>query len=228
MRKIRYDKWSDYLYKLVKDQIPKDADILELAAGNCKFYEYFHSYFEGVILSDISVEMLKTANNISPKVCFSMTAIPLKKKFDLVYANFDSINYLLNTVEIKKLFQETSAILKPTGIFTFDVSLEKNSFRHEKEIKNRQRTQSFVYEHHSTYNPGTRIHTNKFIINSGNGKSFVETHKQKIYPFEKYFEIVSGTGLYVSECLESFSFQEATPTSERVQFILKKDIHASI
>lgn len=228
MRKIRYDKWAEYLYKLVKNQIPKYADVLELAAGDCKFYEYFSIYYDNIILSDLSFEMLKSSINSAPKVCFSMTGIPLKKKFDLVYANFDSINYLLTIDELKKLFRETALILKPDGIFTFDISLEKNSFRHEKEIKNRQRNHGVIYEHHSTYNPRTRIHTNKFIINIVNGKSYIETHKQKIHPFEKYFEVITGTGLYVSECYQTFSFEEATAESERVQFLLKKDIHASV
>ena len=51
----------------------------------------------------------------------------------------------------------------------------------------------------------------------------IEVHKQKIYPLEKYFELVEDCGLYVVDCFESFSFEDAHDNSERVQFILKKE-----
>jgi len=48
-----------------------------------------------------------------------------------------------------------------------------------------------------------------------------EIHKQKIYKFEDYFEIIAKAGMYVVECLDAFTFNNGNQHSERVQFIVK-------
>lgn len=53
-------------------------------------------------------------------------------------------------------------------------------------------------------------------------KPIVETHKQKIFEFETYFEIAEKCNLYVADCFKTFTFQKAKPTSDRVQFIMKR------
>lgn len=228
MRNIRYDKWADYIYDLVKKEIKTSADVLELAAGNGSFVEHFKKYYKKIIVTDLSIDFIKAAKITQPKVCCNMTSLPFKKKFDLIYSNFDSINYLLSDAELKKLFVEVNRNLKNNGIFTFDVSLEKNSYRHEREILTKQRINGIKYNHLSQFNARTRIHTNKFIVKLANGEEFSEIHKQKIFPFHKYFEIIENTGLYVAQCYETFTFNEGTPASERIQFILKKNLNAPI
>ena len=209
MRKIRYDNWAKYIYEVIKDDLPKNPEILELAGGNGEFLKYFSKFYKNIILTDISLDMLKCSDKSVPVVCCNMVSLPFKKTFDLIYANFDSINYLLTIEELKLFFKEISLRLKNNGVLTFDISLENNSYRHVKENKKIQRTKDYIYDHHSVYNPRTRIHTNKFIIKFSNGITYTESHKQKIYPFEKYFDVIIGTGLYVSDCLETFTFDEA-------------------
>lgn len=228
MRRIRYDKWADYLYELVKEEIPSNAKVLELAAGNCVFAEHFKKHYKNIIVTDLSKDFMKAAETTQVKVCCDMTSLPFKNKFRLVYSNFDSINYLLTTEQLKKLFSEVYRILDEKSIFTFDVSLENNSYRHEKEILTSQRVKGIKYTHLSKYNPRTMIHTNKFIVHSLKGETYSEIHKQKIYPFHKYFEIIPQSGLYISQCYETFTFKEGNPGSERIQFILKKNQNASV
>ena len=40
MRKIRYDYWADYIFRLTSKYITKNASVLELAAGNCRLADY--------------------------------------------------------------------------------------------------------------------------------------------------------------------------------------------
>jgi hypothetical protein len=83
------------------------------------------------------------------------------------------------------------------------------------------------YKHLSLYNKNSRIHKNIFEIRF-NGNTYKEIHKQKIYPFELYFDLLEQAKLFVIECYESFSFERAKPSSQRAQFIVRKIKNAVI
>lgn len=224
MYKVRYDRWSEYLYNIADVYVSSDAEVLELAAGNCNFADYFKEYFPIIFTSDISFQMLSSAENKTiPKVCCDMTRLPFKKKFDLIFSTFDSVNYLLKRNDLKNLFSEVKKILKDEGIFAFDVSLENNSLIHVKKPVRRGNYKGISFVHKSLYSRRSKIHKNIFNIKM-NGKVYTEVHRQKIYPFELYFDLIEKAGLYVVECMEAFSFIKANPESERIQFVVKKNL----
>ena len=222
MHKVRYDRWSEYLLAVVELYLDEQAEVLEIAGGNCNFAGYFIEYFPGLIVTDKSFSMLASSKikNI-PRVCCDMTQLPFKSKFDLIYSTFDSVNYLTSKNSLLNLFKGVRAILKDDGIFTFDVSLEKNSLLHVEKPVRKGSCKGISFVHESSYNQEARIHKNIFKIKIDND-IFTEVHKQKIYPFELYFDLINSAGLYVVECMETFSFIKASADSERVQFIVKK------
>ena len=150
-----------------------------------------------------------------------MTMLPFKSKFDLIYSTFDSVNYLTSKKSLLNLFKGIKEILKDDGIFTFDVSLERNSLLHVEKPVRKGSCCGISFVHNTSYNKKMRIHKNIFKIKIEND-IFTEVHKQKIYPFELYFDLIDSAGLYVVECMETFSFIKASADSERVQFIVKK------
>ena len=152
-----------------------------------------------------------------------MTCIPLNTKFDLVFSAFDSVNYLLTRKQLIKLFSEIRNLLSEKGIFTFDVSLEKNSLDFTDLYMVESEASGYRFERKSKYNPETRIHKNTFKITDRNGKVKREIHKQKIFKFNTYFKLIEKAGLFVVECLDAFTFNNGNPNCERVQFILKID-----
>mgnify|MGYP000408630571 CR=1 FL=1 len=222
MKKISYSEWADYIHETVKDSIPVNAKVLELAAGNCKFANHFKKYYPDLITTDISKNMLFfDKENKVCKVCADMVYLPFKEKFDLIYSNFDSINYITSKKILLKLFKGVFSILPDNGIFTFDVCLEKNSLKHSKTAirKGIYNGTSFIQK--SEYNRINRIHKNTFIIKTDNNSEIMEIHKQKIYPFENYFELCNKAGLYIFKCFNAFSFHEGNRNSERVLFLTK-------
>jgi SAM-dependent methyltransferase len=228
MRRIRYNKWADYIYELVRKDCPRRSQVLELAAGDCTFANYFRRYFPSIIVSDISRWMLKSNSIRLNKVCCNMLQLPFKSKFDLIYSNFDSINYILTQKSLAKLFNDISILLNDKGIFIFDVSLEKNSYIHIRRNNRVGKYDGLTYRQISTFNKKTGIHINKFNIKLANGDEYSEIHKEKIYPFDTYFKLIEKTNLYVAGCYEAFAFKPGNKDSDRVQFILKKNIHAKI
>lgn len=223
MRKIDYNIWAEYIYSIVNEYLTKKPKILELAAGNCSLAKYFSEFYPQITASDISINMLKENPSITlPKVCCDMTRLPFKSKFDLIYCAFDSVNYLMTRKKLLELFREAYFLLNQNGIFTFDVSLERNSLLHTKMPERKGMYNGIRFKQISEYDKLKRIHKNIFEIKLKSGEIYTESHKQKIYPFETYFELIELAGLFTVECLKAFSFDSGTAESERVQFIVKR------
>ncbi len=221
MKNIRYDRWANYLYQLVKSNVRKIDFILELGAGNGKLAEQFRNYFPSIIISDISFEMLRQSIGKDIwKVCCDMTAIPFKKRFDLIYSTFDSVNYLRSKKKLLSLFKEIKRVLSNKGIFTFDVSLEPNSLRHIKEPFRKGNFNGISFIQKSSYNHKSRFHKNIFRIQFRD-EIYTEMHIQKIYPFTDYFELIYKAGLNVTECYKAFTFKDGNAGCERVQFVVR-------
>jgi SAM-dependent methyltransferase len=223
MRKIRYDYWADYIFRLTSKYVPKDAFVLELAAGNCRLADNLIKKFPNLIVSDLSYNMLANPKSETKnKVCCNMLFMPFRKKFDMIYLTFDSINYLLTRKKVLSFFVKIKEQLNNEGVFAFDASLEKNSISHIKEPNRRGRYKRYNYLHRSIYNKKTHIHKNIFEITLQDGKIFKETHKQKILDYYEYFDLIEQAKLYVIECFDAFTFNDAKANSKRVQFVVKK------
>lgn len=229
MRKVNYEKWAEYIWTIAAANIRGEISALELGSGTCNFANILRRNVKSIVASDISSTMLlQSKNKKLKKICFDMAAIPLKKKFNLVISLFDSVNYLTSKQKIYKMLKEVEYILDDDGFFTFDVSLEKNSYKFIKYSNHSGKVKDLEYIHQTSFNPQNRIHKNIFTIKLKDGRQIVETHKQKIYPFNFYFEVIEKTNLYVAECYRAFTFSKGNANSDRLQFILKKRKHDAL
>jgi ubiquinone/menaquinone biosynthesis C-methylase UbiE len=221
MRNIRYDLWAEYLYNISKKYVKKNVKVLELGAGSGLLTDPFRKYFSEIIATDISRMMLKEMKCKGKLVVSDMTKLPFKNRFELIFSAFDSVNYLLTKSKLSALFNEVERLLSPSGIFLFDVSLEKNSFKHAKIPYSKGVHKGVTYINKSEYDPRRRLHTNYFEVIEGN-LAYYEIHKQKIYPFETYFKLLENNNLYAVECYDAFTFSEGNSECDRLQFVVKR------
>lgn len=223
MGKLDYVSWSNYINEIAEDYIRKDAVILELGSGSCKIADYFSGKYKNYFATDISISMLKLSNNNSyTKICCDMTRLPFKIKFDFIFSNFDCVNYILKHKHLLQMFNEVSYILKDDGVFTFDVSLERNSLSFVKSKSIEGSYNGYFFQRVSQYNKLSRIHSNRFYIKDKSGMEFRETHKEKIYKIDTYFKVADKAGFQVDACYDCFTFKDINPKSERAQFIMRK------
>ncbi len=226
MRSVNYKEWADYIFSIYDFMNVQGSSILELASGNSKLSTLLLKRFPKIIVTDLSYEMLKLSNSLGlRKVCCNMAELPFKNKFSFIYSTFDSINYLDNEESVNKLFKNIFYILDDEGCFTFDVSLEKNSIKHEKRLNRKGKVDGLKFIQNSKYDRISKIHQNKFKIKLENGSIVEEIHRQKIYDFEFYFNIIEQHNLYVVHCFNSFTYDDANSESERAQFVVKKRLH---
>ncbi|NOX19617.1 MAG: class I SAM-dependent methyltransferase, partial [Chlorobi bacterium] len=183
---------------------------------------YLAGKFDWVVLSDLSLEMIRKSKNIFPKVVCDMRELPFKNNFDFVYSTFDSVNYLTTENDVAEFFLQVKQILPLNGYFAFDVSLEMNSFIYEEDLNREEEFEGIKFRQISKYHEKKRIHINEFLMEFPDGRLFREVHRQKIYPFQKYFEILENCGMIVTDCYEALSFIDANENSERAQFIVRR------
>jgi hypothetical protein len=225
MKDVDYEDWAKYIVEIASGHFKKlKLKVLELSSGNCKLASILSKYYPDIIVSDLSYFMLKrNSNDKLTKVCCDMTMLPFRNKYDLIISTFDSVNYLLNKRKLLTLFNETKKILNSSGIFTFDASLESNSMEFQESYIGVGKCDGYEFKRKSKYYKNTRIHKNIFDFIDDSGTRFREIHKQKIYRFETYFDLIEKAGMHVVDCFENFTFKDGNSDSERVQFILKTD-----
>lgn len=225
MGSISYQLWAIVINTVARMHFKKNFSVLELSSGTGKLSNYLNRFFKNYILTDISLAMLKNCSKRNRrKVCCDMVSLPFNKKFDFIFSAFDSVNYLTSKKKWLKFLNEVEQTLSADGVFTFDVTLEKNSFNTVKVYNREGKFGKINYKQTSTFDTKTRIHKNIFDFTIDN-ENFKEIHRQKVYPFDFYYDIINKTNFYVSHCFECFTFKKANPNCERVQFILRKKVN---
>lgn len=224
MKNIDYALWGKYIIDITTKYKISAKTVLEIGGGNGNLARILDRKFSRYVLSDKSHQFLREGKYKKEKISCDMNALPFKYKFDLVIAAFDTVNYVSSNRGLKELLKEVSAVLKDGGIFTFDVSLERNSLPHVVERKKIYKYKDQIIEHSSFYNQKKGMHQNTFAFYRAGKLVEKENHKQKIFPFEFLLEQIDKSDFFIIDCLEAFGFRKGKASSKRVQFILKKEI----
>ncbi len=223
MKDVDYNIWSEYIKKIADIHLKGIERVLELASGNCSIGKILSSKFRTFIASDISFSMLKSSDSPDvTKICCDMTSLPFKTKFDFIFSAFDSINYISNRKKLFKFFIDINNLLNDGCIFTFDASMESNSLNYTVPKNTSYRFNDYSFRKVSRYKKLKKTHYNLFVIDHISGTEYKELHKQKIYNFETYFKLAEKAGLKMQAYYNYFTFEQAGPESERVQFVMRK------
>lgn len=224
MKSVDYSYWANYIKEIHSTLGSKHDIALELASGNCNLSKYLKNEFKSLYLTDLSVEMLKLNKTKYSTVSCNMMHLPFKSRFDFIFSAFDSINYLSEEGQILRLANEINSMLTDNGYFIFDVTLKRNSLKYVKDLNRKGKYKGILYKQISKFDHDNDLHINSVELTFSDGKVYKEVHKQKIYDFYYYFDVLESAGLFVAECFDAFSFDDASPDSERIQFIVKRNV----
>jgi SAM-dependent methyltransferase len=135
---------------------------------------------------------------------------------------YDSINYLIESDDVLRLFSEAARILKPNGRFIFDAATPfvcETAFRdyEEKDVS----PQGFPYVRRSWYDAEQKIQYNHFTIRF-NGQHIEETHQQKIRSLREWRKLLAESPLQLVAAYGGFGFKPAQKTAERIHFVCEK------
>ncbi len=127
---IAYSKTLDFLEGILEREGKRPESVLDLACGTGSMSILLAQRGYQVLGADISEEMLTVAaqkaaeltENTPFFIRQSMQKLRLPYEVDLVVCLLDSLNYLTEPEDCKKMIQRVWKALRPGGVFLFDIN----------------------------------------------------------------------------------------------------------
>jgi len=129
MSGIPYERWIDYVERLVNRHGIAVTRVLDLACGTGNTTLPWVERGYSTTGVDGSPHMLGVAEEKArsrglhlPLYCQDMRELDLKSSFDLITCLYDSMNYVLSPEDLGQVFRRVAAHLCPGGLFVFDMN----------------------------------------------------------------------------------------------------------
>ena len=135
----------------------------------------------------------------------------------------DSLNYITDTADVRKIFSLVANYLNPGGIFVFDVNtlykydtvLSDNTFVFEED--------DIFYTWENDFDGEFCDYRLNFFVKEGDGYNrFTEEHSQRYHTPEELSEAIKLSGLCIEAVYSELSFKEPSSFGERVFYVVKK------
>lgn len=229
---INYDLYCNTILSICDELKIDSDDYLDLACGTGNISVLLGKKFKNVFLVDLSEDMLMKAwnkmkeNKIASKiVCQDMSELSLNRKFNLITCMLDSTNYLIEDEDLSQYFLGVKNHLKDNGVFIFDIN---SRYKLENILGNN----IFTYNSEDVYYIWENIYEDDvvemnltFFLKDGECyKRFDETHLERAYDELEIEEALSDAGLKVIKKLDNYSFNEINVESERITYVVKRDM----
>jgi SAM-dependent methyltransferase len=227
MDHVDYDLWSEYILKLLGLSPAKIDSLIDLSCGTGSLLYYLDKIIPDVYGCDISAEMIyeaKTKKNLDPGIIFinDLQNIAVKSNsFDSALVLYDSLNYLVDEGSLGKSLVEIHRILKPDGVFIFDVVSENHCLEHYLDYHESEYWGDDGYSRHSYYDSKNGYQYNDFRIVL-KGQTYIERHTQKIYGLDDLRSALADNSFKVIGTYEDFTNDYSSENAGRFHFLCLK------
>lgn len=233
MDHIPYDKWADYIENILKRHGIEKGLVLELGCGTGTMTRKMADKGYDMIGIDISEDMLSLARQRGEGkddgilyLCQDMREFELYGTVAAVICVCDSINYMLSTEDLSKVFRLVGNYLDPGGLFIFDMDTR---YLYEEVLAD-----NTTYMEHDK---GCFIWENNFypddIINEVNLTLFIkeenslyrrhqETHVRRAYDVEIIKRLLDEAELDMVGAYHELTSKEPRADSERIYIVAKE------
>lgn len=232
MRHVNYERWANYLIVVFSKADSKVRTVLDISCGTGSLLKQLGQYDFELAGFDESFSMVQIArrklqqdNMTIPVWCGSMRQFACAHRFDAVVSTYDSLNYCLRQEDCRSVFEQVSALLRPGGLFVFDLCTEKNSRQHFVNYVERDGADEYEYVRQAYYLQKKRIQVNEFTIqwhDHNHDRTYHEIHRQRIYRIEEIKGLIPAAWFELVGIYDGFSRRPGSEDSERVQFVLKR------
>ena len=242
MDNIPYHQWGNFIHEILLKNNIKEGLVVDLGCGTGTLTNILASFGYDMIGIDHSPQMLEVAKNKEESNPYDILyLLQDMREFELygsvkaVVSVCDSINYILETSELKKVFTLVNDYLDPGGLFLFDVNTE---YKYKEVIGNQtigenREDKSFIWENY--YYEEERINEIELslFVKEDDGynstesrgelyRKHVEIHQQKAYSLEEIHEILEEVGLEFVKTYDDYTTSEVHDKSERVVLVARK------
>ncbi len=155
----------------------------------------------------------------------NLTVFALPEPVDLVTCYFDSLNYLLTLGQIQKCFRCTHDILKPGGLFIFDVNTPEAMKVLWDSQTYADETDSVAWIWKNQYFPKAKqaeIHATFFVRQGDMWERFEEIHAERGYTTTEMKKELTKTGFTTKLVYDCLSFRKPDRKSLRLAIVAQK------
>ncbi len=232
MYDVDYKAWADFIEGIFKKNGITPSIILDLGCGTGSFCIEMANRGYDMIGVDISAEMLSRASfkssGVRDRILYlnqDMTEFELYGTVDVVACLMDSINYLLNKKDIKKMFKLVKNYLNPGGLFIFDINTE---YKLENVLGNNvfyDIGDEIAYLWQNSYDKRKRtceFDLTFFVKQNEAYMRFDENHTERAFSVPEIKELIEFSGFELVSCYNELKFSPPKKSSERIFFVCKK------
>lgn len=205
MDNVPYDAWCEQNTAILQTYGISSGIIADLGCGTGTLTERMADKGFDMIGIDNSEDMLMEAYRKRDEsghnilyLCQDMREFELYGTCAAIFSRCDSLNYITEYEDLKKVFSLVNNYLDPKGLFIFDMKTEfmfsnilgNNTFARSHEDA------SYIWENY--YDPERRINEYDLTMFIRNGKLFdrsVETHAQRAYSIDELKKAAEESGL---------------------------------
>jgi SAM-dependent methyltransferase len=228
MKQVPYRMWVGYYFLLLSQQDIHPRRVVDVACGTGTMTQMLAR--EGFEMSgfDLSAPMIEIAKEKARKsrqkidyfvanACEWQTAAP----FDGALSFFDSLNNILETVDLQAAFDSVARNLRPGGSWIFDLNTRYAFQEQMFDQANLRKNAKLRYDWKGDWNPSTqliRVHM-KFWYED---QEFEEVHIQRAYEVDDVLEMLGRAGFVNIRTFHSYSLDPVRARTDRVHFVCER------
>jgi len=235
MADVDYDHWTKYLLELLQTNgVEPDQSILDCACGTGEITLRLHKAGYRMTGADVSARMLEIAQQkarkAGAKIAFvqqQMQQLSVHKPVSAITCACDGVNYLLSPEYVSAFFTGANRALKDRGLLLFDIS---SDYKLEKILGGQtfgEDEPECTYLWQNCFDEKTRLLEMRlaFFTPDGRGayKRFDEWHVQRAHTRQEIDTWLAEAGFTLEGAYDAFTMDEPAPTSERIQFVARKN-----
>lgn len=232
MADVPYSRWADYITTLWGEHNFQPKTVLDLACGTGNLTALLASSGYQVTGLDASSNMLAVARSkmkarglYADFIQKDMRRFRLDPPVDAAVCVFDSLNYLLEPVDLQMAYKSVSSSLEQGGLFIFDVNTRARLASIPNEVSLMEGDDHFVIwsDRYDAGKQWWKVQLTGFIREGDVWTRFDEVHKERAFPLENHKVWLREAGFKVLAIYESCTFHPATEASSRVYFVARKE-----
>ncbi|MCI8860107.1 MAG: methyltransferase domain-containing protein [Lachnospiraceae bacterium] len=242
MDNVPYQEWSKYLVSLLQEYQVSEGLVLELGCGTGKMTRLLAQAGYDMIGVDNSQEMLQIAKlrvvddikDMEQENADILYLLQDMREFELygtvkaVISVCDSINYILEEEDLRKVFQLVNNYLDPGGVFIFDLNTlyKYREILGESTFCENRKQASFIWENYYDHRDQiNQYDLTLFVREPDSGelyRKYEEIHFQRGYELRQVQELLVQAGLEFVTAYDAFSRAPVRADSERIYVIARE------
>lgn len=236
MDNVPYEEWVNYLKELLVEQGVSEGLVVDLGCGTGSVTERLAKAGYDMIGVDFAEDMLEIAVEKKEKsgldilyLLQDMRELDLYGTAKAMVSICDSVNYIVEPEELRRVFQRVRLFLDPGGVFIFDFNTvhKYRDIIGEQTIAESRQDCSFIWnnyydqeEHINEYD--LTLFIQETAAGEGMFRRYEETHFQRGYELEEIETLLKEAEMELVVSYDAFTRNPVHEDSERVYVVARR------